>query len=93
MSAAENGGMRLRSGQQYFYEGIAGFRFPMIFSGYADVCEWFDNEAGKFRIDVRVSNKFFGPLFGYRGSFDVEYIPVEGDVPPHVKPVREERKE
>ena len=56
----------------------------MIFSGYADVCEWYDEETQKFRIDVKVSNKFFGPLIGYRGTFDVEYIPKESDVPTHV---------
>ncbi|GIP40230.1 hypothetical protein J31TS4_35100 [Paenibacillus sp. J31TS4] len=94
MSVAENGGMRLRSGQQYFYEGPLGFRFPMLFSGYADVCEWYDEEQEKYRIDVKVANKLFGPLFGYSGSFDVEYISVtERDIPHYVKPKREERRE
>ncbi|MBW5447622.1 DUF4166 domain-containing protein [Cohnella sp. CFH 77786] len=94
MSVAENGGMRLRSGEQFFYEGRVGFRFPMIFSGYADVCEWYDEETEKFRIDVQVNNKFFGPLFGYRGSFEVEYISMDGrEIPQHVKPLREERRE
>jgi hypothetical protein len=94
MSVADNGGMRLKSGAQYFYEGKIGFRFPMLFSGVADVCEWYDDKAGKYRIEVRVSNKVFGPLFGYRGVFDVEYIAMEGrEVPRHVKPVREEQRE
>jgi hypothetical protein len=94
MSGADNGGMRLRSGAQYFYEGKVGFRFPMLFSGVADVCEWYDDELGKYRIEVRVSNKVFGPLFGYRGVFDVEVISMEGrEVPRHVKPVREEYRE
>lgn len=92
---AENGGMGLRSGKQFFYEGILGFQFPMIFSGYADVCEWYDDETEKYQIEVNVRNKLFGPLFGYRGSFDVEYIPVTeaGGIPQYVKPVREERRE
>ncbi|HBS43655.1 MAG TPA: DUF4166 domain-containing protein [Paenibacillus sp.] len=94
MFVAENGGMRLRSGKQYFYEGILGFRFPMMFSGYADVCEWYDDEKEKFRIDVKVNNKFFGPLFGYSGSFDIEYVPIpEREILQHVKPVREEMRE
>ena len=37
MSVDPNGGLRLRSGEQRFYEGWAGFKFPMVFSGVADV--------------------------------------------------------
>jgi hypothetical protein len=94
MSVADNGGIRLQSGKQYFYEGWLGFRFPMIFSGFADVNEWYDDEKGKFRIDVQVSNKIFGPLFGYSGSFEAAYIQLEPEnIPLDVKPVREERRE
>jgi hypothetical protein len=57
VSVAENGGLRLRSGEQRFYEGVVGFRFPMFFSGVADVCEWYDDDAGCFRIRVYVENK------------------------------------
>ncbi|WP_307434881.1 DUF4166 domain-containing protein [Paenibacillus sp. V4I3] len=32
--------------------------------GYADVCKWYDDVEGTFRIDVQVHNKTFGPLFG-----------------------------
>ena len=69
VSVAENGGLRLRSGEQRFYEGAVGFRFPMFFSGVAEVCEWYDDEAKCFRIRVDVKNKRWGPLFGYTGSF------------------------
>ena len=94
LSVDSRGGLRLRSGEQRFYERAIGFRFPMLFSGVADVCEWFDDSAGKFRIDVHVSNRRWGPLFGYSGSFDVEWIPMApGTVPSHVKPRREERRE
>jgi hypothetical protein len=91
-SAAENGGLSLRSGTQRFYEGRIGFRFPMIFSGFAEVCEWFDHEIQQFRIEVVVRNNVWGRLFGYAGRFEVEYIPVD-QVPDDVKPVREERRE
>jgi Domain of unknown function (DUF4166) len=86
-------GLRLRSGEQRFYERRAGFRFPMAFSGYADVCEWFDDESGRFRIQVEVRNPRWGRLFGYRGSFTVERVAEFGEVPPGIKPVREERRE
>lgn len=93
MSVGENGGLRLESGEQRFYEGWLGFKFPMCFSGIASVCEWYDDEDGKYRIEVVVRNKFWGPLFGYSGSFDVEWIDVDpGAIPPEVKPRREEAR-
>ncbi len=92
ISVAENGGMRLVSGAQRFYEGPLAFAFPMLFSGVAEVCEWFDDELGRFRIEVVVSNKTWGRLFGYSGTFDVETIPVD-EVPADVLPRRVEKRE
>jgi hypothetical protein len=91
LAVDERGGLRLRSGEQRFYEGSVGFRFPLAASGVAEVREWFDDGDGKFHIDVHVSNKHFGPLFGYSGSFDVTW--TEGQTPPHVLPKRFERRE
>lgn len=94
MSVADNGGLRLRSAGQRFYEGIIAFPFPMFFSGVAEVCEWFDDESGRFHISVDVRNPLWGKLFGYRGSFEAEFFACEpGDIPAHVKPLREERRE
>ncbi len=92
ISVAPNGGLELRSGEQRFYEGPVAFRFPMSFSGYANVCEWFDDDLQKFRIEVDVRNRIWGRLFGYTGSFDVEYVAVD-QVPDDVKPLREEKRE
>jgi uncharacterized protein DUF4166 len=94
LSVDDEGGLRLRSGAQRFYERAIGFDFPMLFSGYADVREWFDESIGRFRIEVAVSNRVWGPLFGYRGSFDVEWRDVRpGDVPRRLMPLRQERRE
>jgi hypothetical protein len=94
LSVDSRGGLRLRSGEQRFYEKVIGFRFPMFFSGIADVCEWYDDVAGKFRIDVSVSNKTWGPLFGYNGSFDVEWRPISAEqIPAGARPQREEKRE
>jgi hypothetical protein len=92
LSVDEQGGLRLRSGGQRFYEGPLDFTFPMFFSGIADVREWYDDEAQRFRIVVDVRNRTWGRLFGYRGSFEVEWRPVDG-VPGHILPVRQERRE
>jgi Domain of unknown function (DUF4166) len=94
LSVDERGGLCLRSGAQRFYEGRLGFRFPMLFSGVADVREWFDDTTRRFRIVVKVHNRVWGPLFGYRGSFDVEWLKVAaGAVPGHILPQRQERRE
>ncbi len=94
LDVADNGGLRLRSGEQRFYEGPVGFRFPLLFSGVAEVCEWFDETSGRFHIDVHVRNDVWGPLFGYTGSFTCEWRAAAPDsVPPTFRPVREERRE
>ena len=92
MTVDPDGGLHLRSGDQRFYEGAIGFAFPMAFSGIADVREWYDDKESKFNIEVNVTNKPWGPLFGYRGTFDVEWLPCE-KVPDHVMPRRTEPRE
>jgi hypothetical protein len=94
LAVAPNGGLRLFGRAQRFYEGPIAFGFPMFFSGIADVCEWYDDNEGRYRIEVVVQNRTWGRLFGYSGWFDAEFFAVEaGAVPAHVKPLREERRE
>ena len=94
LSVDERGGLRLRSGAQRFYEGPIAFTFPMLFSGVADVCEWYDERDQRFHIEVNVHNRTWGPLFGYRGWFTVEWRTGEASVPPaHIFPRRTERRE
>jgi hypothetical protein len=90
----DDGAMCIRSGEQRFYGGPLGFKFPLFFSGVAEVRESWDEDAQRFRIQVRVANKYFGPLFGYNGSFTVEERPCAVDeIPCDVLPVREECRE
>jgi hypothetical protein len=94
LSVDERGGLRLRSGAQRFYEGLINFSFPLLFSGVADVCEWFDETDQRFHIQVAVSNGAWGPLFGYSGSFEIEWRKVEGEsLPADILPARCEPRE
>ena len=94
LSVDAEGGLCLRSGEQRFYEGLIGFRFPMAFSGIAEVREWYDEREKCFRIVVDVRNRIWGRLFGYRGRFEVEWKTVPPtEIPPHVMPLRQERRE
>jgi hypothetical protein len=78
MSVDEEGGLRLRSGAQRFHEGPISFAFPMLFSGIADVRR----------------NETWGPLFGYHGSFEAEWLNVASHtVPANIAPRRQERRE
>ena len=67
----------------------------MIFSGEENVYEWYDDKEQKFKISVIVSNKRWGNLFGYEGTFETEYILVNSvaDIPKDVFPIREEIRE
>lgn len=94
ISAGENGGIRIRSGDQRFYEGWIGFRFPALFAGVAEVCEWFDDRSGAYRISVHVRNPIIGTVLRYDGTFQAGTIPAEpAAIPPDVLPLREERRE
>jgi Domain of unknown function (DUF4166) len=82
LRVAPNGGLSLRSGAQRFYEGPVSFRFPLLFSGIADVCEWYDDVAECFRIEVKATNRTWGRLFGYTGRFQVDWLPVSPETIP-----------
>lgn len=93
VSVDQHGALVIRSGAQRFYEGPVAFSFPMLFSGRAFLREGYDDDAGRFTIDVTVRNTVFGPLFGYTGSFTCTYPETPDGAPSSVKPVREERRE
>jgi hypothetical protein len=88
LSVDRRGALWIRSGGQRLAEGPLAMRIPALLQGDATVHEWFDEELGRFRIEVGVAHRRFGPLFGYRGTFTVEYRSAAA-VPPHVRPVRE----
>lgn len=92
LAVTDDGGLRLTSGAQRFYEGPIAFRFPMLFSGRAHLTERFDDEQGCYVIDLEVRNDVLGFLFGYRGTFTCEFVDGR-DAPETAKPYREERRE
>ena len=60
LAVDERGGLRLTSGAQRFYEGPLAFSFPLLFSGIAEVCEWYDDTKERYRIEVDVRNRVWG---------------------------------
>jgi hypothetical protein len=92
LSVDERGGLCLRSSAPRFYERMIGIHVPLFFSGVAEVCEWYDESIRRFCIDVNVYNDTWGPLFGYRGTFDVEWC-ASKCVPTELLPLRYECRE
>lgn len=94
LSVDGDGGLVIRSGEHRFREGPVDLRVPDLIGGEAEVRESYDEAAGRFRIRVRVSNRRFGPLFGYEGSFAADYVPVArcGLRIARLRPVREEAR-
>ncbi|GFN31741.1 DUF4166 domain-containing protein [Paenibacillus xylaniclasticus] len=94
ISAAPNGGIRIVSGEQRFYEGPFGFRIPRLLTGTAEVIEWFDDAINRYRISVRVLNPIIGTVFRYEGTFEARMVDASAaDIPIDVKPLREEARE
>jgi hypothetical protein len=92
LTVGDDGSLLLRSDAQRFYEGPVAFRFPMLFSGRAELRESFDDSAGRYRIRLEVTNDRFGFLFGYEGSFTCTF-PEARDAPERLRPRRHERRE
>ncbi|MFK0160178.1 DUF4166 domain-containing protein [Streptomyces sp. NPDC090493] len=91
--AEPDGSLLIRSGEHRFREGPVDVRVPELVGATAEVRESYDDRAGRFRIRVRVANRYFGPLFGYQGSFAVSYTGIGGrGVRPGLRPVREESR-
>ncbi|MGW7409133.1 DUF4166 domain-containing protein [Streptomyces sp. NPDC054833] len=89
--AEPDGSLLIRSGEHRFREGAVDVRVPELIGATAEVRESYDDAAGRFRIRVRVVNKYFGPLFGYEGSFTASYTDIwTCGVRPGLRPVREE---
>jgi hypothetical protein len=86
VSVDARGGLLIRSGPQTFRGGVG---CPSAITGDAEVHEFWDERAGCFRIRVNVTNRRFGPIFGYHGSFTARYVPPGDPVPAAIRPLRE----
>ncbi|MGW4384226.1 DUF4166 domain-containing protein [Kitasatospora sp. NPDC004531] len=90
LGVSARGGLSISSGAYRLAPLIGAPMVPELLTGQAELFEWFDEDAGRFRIRVRVSNPLVGLVLGYQGWFTAEYPRVgpEG-IPRHVRPVRE----
>lgn len=93
-SVGDNGAFLLRTGAQRLYEWRMGIRFPLLFSGVADVCESYNDALERFEVTVTIAHPIWGRIFGYDGWFRLKWEPCRREeIPIDVIPVREERRE
>ncbi|RKE21403.1 DUF4166 domain-containing protein [Streptomyces sp. TLI_171] len=90
LGVTARGGLVISSAAQRVSAWPGSPELPEALTGRAELHEWFDERAGRFRIRVRVTNPVVGLVLGYQGWFTAEYprVGAEG-VPRHVRPVRE----
>lgn len=94
VTVCSKGGIRIRSGEQRFYEGRLQFRFPKILTGNAEVNEWYDDNERCYKITVDIRNSILGRIFRYEGSFQGSFIKSEeAAIPVGIRPLREEKRE
>ncbi len=92
--SAENGAIRFTSGRQFAF--VAGLKLPIprLIRGNIELLEWYDDDKQKFYLDLKVTSKLFGPLFGFTGWFDAAYIDFRGkSIPEKFRPTRQESRE
>ncbi|MEU6146094.1 DUF4166 domain-containing protein [Streptomyces sp. NPDC047081] len=91
LTAEPDGSLLIRSGEHRFREGMVDTRVPELIGATAEVRESYNDNTACFRIQVRVVNRYFGPLFGYEGSFRPTYTDIRTcGVRRGLRPVREE---
>lgn len=91
---AENGAIRFTSGRQFAFLGKLKIPVPSLIRGDIELLEWYDDEKQKFYLDLKVTSKLLGPLFGFTGWFDAEYLVFkEPTIPQKFKPTRKENRE
>ncbi|GAE29590.1 DUF4166 domain-containing protein [Halalkalibacter hemicellulosilyticus] len=84
-----NGGIKLVSGPLFINREQKTMELPSLFSAKATAKEWFNDEQNRFHIEVDVQNRYFGTIFGYKGTFTVQYYDFNGNLPSEVKPRKE----
>ncbi|GHF54346.1 hypothetical protein GCM10010218_39500 [Streptomyces mashuensis] len=92
-AAGPGGSLVIRSGEHRFREGLVDARVPGLVAGDATVRESYDDATERFRIEVSVVNRRFGPLFGYTGCFTADFVDAGGlGIRDGLRPVREEAR-
>lgn len=72
----ERGGITVKGGRQRVRVRDREVPIPGPLSADTTVHDWYDDDLGRFRIDVRIRNAVLGTLVGYQGSFTCRYVDI-----------------
>ena len=86
-SATPEGRIRMVSSQTRVFAGVR-VPVPDAVGALAYVEQWWDDDAGAFRISTRVVHRQLGTLLVYAGHFDYTLEDFDGVLPPEVQPAR-----
>ncbi len=70
---ADHGALVLSIGTQWLRLGDRYVELPELCSINGRLCDWYDDERGRFRVAADITNPLVGQVIGYEGSFETEY--------------------
>lgn len=77
---AENGALALSFGTQWLRLGDRYVALPDALSVDGSLRDWYDADAETFRVIAEIENPLIGAVFGYEGTFENEFRPVDTGV-------------
>lgn len=92
LSVSPNGRLNLRSPHTRVFLGRLRLPVPAWAGAEAHTEQWWDDDAGSFRIRTLVRQHQLGTVFIYDGSFRYEYHGFDGVLPADALPGRWERR-
>lgn len=94
LSAEKNGAIKFISETQYIFILGKKIQIPSALRGNIELLEWYDDSEQKFYLDLKVTTKLIGPLFGFNGWFIGEYLNCKNKVlPKKFTPTFEQKSE
>ncbi|MFT6746489.1 MAG: hypothetical protein ACJAZ2_000830 [Glaciecola sp.] len=94
LSAEKKGAIKFVSQKQYAFPFGIKMQIPSFLRGNIELLEWFDDNEQRFYLDLKVTTKLLGPLFGFTGWFTGEYLDfTNGKLPEKFNPTFEQKKE
>ncbi len=91
-SVTPAGKMRMVSTRTRVFAGPVRLPVPDVVGAQAYMEQWWDEEAGRFRIQTRVIHRQLGTLLVYAGAFDYHLVDFDGVLPAEAEPRRWEKR-
>ncbi len=92
LSVTGDGHLLMDSPRSRLFLGPLRLPLPGFAAADAHVEQWYDCEAGTFRIRTRVVQRQVGTIFVYEGSFSYARVPWDGVLPAEAVPARWEQR-